>query len=307
MNFGAAVLTFREGLEAALIAAIMLGYLRKVGRLDMQWSVWAGAISAGALAVGFTLVLQLIGAQFDYPAKGVYEGVTSLLAVVMLTSMILWMARQARYIKGSLEHSMKDRLAQGAVWGLLALAFMTVAREGVETALFLSASAFQSSGMDTLVGGIMGLLVSGVVAWAVYVAGVRLQLRTFFKVTSILLVIFGAAILRYAIHEFEEVNWLPPLVEPVWNTGEWVPTSSVLGSVLQALIGYTSRPSLMQLIGYFGYLMAFGWLVVRPVAARPTGQPQTVAAPAAQSSEPVAVLSGTSLNQPQVTHTPSES
>jgi high-affinity iron transporter len=299
MNFGAAVLTFREGLEAALIVAIMLGYLRKVGRLDMQWSVWVGAISAAALAVGFTLILQLIGAQFDYPAKGIYEGVTSLLAVVMLTSMILWMARQARYIKGSLEHSMKDRLARGAVWGLLALAFMTVAREGVETALFLSASAFQSSGMETLVGGIVGLLVSGVVAWAVYVAGVRLQLRTFFKVTSILLVVFGAAILRYAIHEFEEVSWLPPIVESVWNTGQWVPTSSPLGAVLQALIGYTSRPSLMQLIGYFSYLLVFGWLVVRPSAPRHASQPQPVAVPVAEVSEPVAVLTGPSSNQPQ--------
>ncbi|MDQ3927711.1 MAG: FTR1 family protein, partial [Chloroflexota bacterium] len=269
--------------------------------------VWAGAISAGALAVAFTLALQLIGAQFDYPAKGVYEGVTSLLAVAMLTSMILWMARQARYIKGSLEHSMKDRLAHGAVWGLLALAFMTVAREGVETALFLSASAFQSSGMETLVGGVVGLLISGVVAWAVYVAGVRLQLRTFFKVTSILLVIFGAAILRYAIHEFEEVGYLPPLVESVWNTGEWVPTGSVLGSILQALIGYTSRPSLMQLIGYFGYLLVFGWLVIRPSVARPTSQPQTATAPAAQSPEPVGVLAGATPSQSQINHTPSES
>ena len=307
MNFGAAVLTFREGLEAALIVAIMLGYLRKVGRLDMQWSVWVGAVSAGALAVAFTLLLQVIGAQFDYPAKGIYEGVTSLLAVVMLTSMILWMARQARYIKGSLEHSMKDRLAQGAVWGLLALAFMTVAREGVETALFLSASAFQSSGMETLVGGVVGLLLSGVVAWAVYVAGVRLQLRTFFKVTSILLVVFGAAILRYAIHEFEEVSWVPPIVESVWNTGQWVPTSSPLGAVLQALIGYTSRPSLMQLIGYFGYLLAFGWLVVRPSAPRQTSQPQTVPAVVAEAAEPVPALAGPGSNQPQMNQNLSES
>ena len=75
MNFGAAVLTFREGIEAALVVAIMLGDLRKVGRLEVGWSVWAGALSAAALAVGFTVVLQIVGAQFDYPAKGIYEGV----------------------------------------------------------------------------------------------------------------------------------------------------------------------------------------------------------------------------------------
>src|ERR1051325_501482 len=140
MNFGAAVLTFREGLEAALILAIMLGYLRKMGRTDRQFSVWAGALSAAGMAVGFTVLLQLIGAEFDYPAKGIYEGATSLLAVAMLTYMIYWMSRQARYIKGALEQSMKQTFVTGAAWGLFGLAFLTVAREGVETALFLSAS-----------------------------------------------------------------------------------------------------------------------------------------------------------------------
>lgn len=288
MSFGAAVLTFREGLEAALIVAIMLGYLRKVGRLDMRMPVWAGALSAAFLAIGFTLTLQVLGTEFDYPAKGVYEGVTSLIAVVMLTYMSLWMARQARYIKGSLEHSMKERLLQSAGWGLFGLAFMTVAREGVETALFLSASAFQTSGTATLIGGIVGLAVALGVAWAVYVAGVRLQLRAFFKIAAVLLLIFGAAILRYAVHEFEEVGWLPPLVEQVWNTGGIVATSSPLGSVLQALIGYTSQPSLLQVIAYFGYLLVVGYFLLRPVkTAAPSAQPATpaVPAPAAETIE----------------------
>jgi high-affinity iron transporter len=307
MNIGAAVLTFREGLEAALILAIMLGYLRKVGRLNIQWSVWAGALTAALLAVGFTLVLQLVGAQFEDPAKAIYEGLTSLLAVAMLTAMILWMARQARYIKGSLEHSMKERLATGAVWGLFALAFMTVAREGVETALFLSASAFQSSGADTLVGGIVGLVVAAVVAWAVYVAGVRLQLRTFFKVTSVLLVIFAAGILRYAIHEFEEIGWLPAIIEHVWNTDAWISSDGVLGSILQALVGYTPSPSLLQLIGYFGYLLIVGWPVLRPVrtGAAPVPavqQPSTVSAAvtsaAAGSAEAQAVPAGAHRAEP---------
>jgi high-affinity iron transporter len=278
MSFGAGVLTFREGLEAALVVAIMLGYLRKVGRMDLRLSVWGGALSAGLLAVGFTLTLQFIGAQFDYPAKGIYEGVTSLIAVAMLTYMIFWMARMARYIKGSLEHSMKESLVQGAGWGLFGLAFMTVAREGVETALFLSASAFQSSGTATLFGGIVGLLVALGVAWAVYVAGVRVQMRTFFKVTSILLVIFAAAILRYAVHEFEEVGWVPPLIDHVWNTGQWVSNGSPLGGVLQALLGYTSQPSLMQLIAYFGYLLVVGYFLLRP-AKKPIAAPSPVNVP----------------------------
>jgi len=294
MSFGAAVLMFREGLEAAIIVAIMLGYLRKVGRVEMRFSVWGGALSAAVLAIAFTLILQLIGAQFDYPAKGVYEGVTSLIAVVMLTYMIFWMARQARYIKGSLEHSMKERLVQSAGWGLFGVAFMTVAREGVETALFLSASAFQSSGTATLIGGIVGVALALVVAWAIYVAGVRLQMRTFFRITGILLLIFGAAILRYGIHEFEEVGWAPPIVEEVWNTGGLISSSSPLGAVLQALVGYTSRPSLLQVIAYVGYLLVVGYFFLRPAkqVSAPPPIPATAAPPASpveeQRGEPVA-------------------
>ncbi len=302
MNFGAATLTFREGLEAALVVAIMLGYLRKVGRLDRRLSVWAGALSAALLAVGFTVILQLIGAEFDYPAKGIYEGVTSLIAVGMLSYMIFWMSKQARYIKGSLEHSMKASMTHGAAWGLFGIAFMTVAREGVETALFLSASAFQTSGYATLVGGLAGLAVAAVVAWAVYVAGVRLQIRTFFKITSVLLVIFAAALLRYAIQEFEEVGWLAPIIEHVWNTGPWLPVGGGVGAVLQALIGYTSQPSLMQLIGYFGYLGVVGTFLLRPAKSQPAAP---LAAPAAAaetaSVEPVPQLIPTTAPHEQVT------
>lgn len=278
MNFAAAVLIFREGLEGALIIALMLGYLRKVGRLDRQFSVWAGALSAAGLAVMFTVFLQIVGAQFTYPAKGIYEGATSLVAVAMLSYMIFWMSRQARYIKGSLEQSMHARIATGAAWGLFALAFATVAREGVETALFLSASAFESSGLATLWGGLAGLAVALAVAWAVYIAGVRLNIRTFFRVTSILLVIFAAAILRYGIHEFNEIGWLPALVDPIWNTAAWIPESGTLGSMLQALVGYASKPTLIEAIGYVAYL-AFASLVLLRVPRTTQVRPAPVPAP----------------------------
>lgn len=291
MNIAAAILVFREGLEGALIVAIMLGYLRKVGRLDRQLSVWAGAILAALMAVGFTVVLQLINSQFDYPAKGIYEGLTSLFAVVMLTYMIFWMSRQARYIKGSLEHDMKTKMTQGAAWGLFVVAFLTVAREGVETALFLSASAFQSSGMAALVGGLIGLAAALAVAWAVYVAGMRLQLRTFFRITSLLLVIFAAAIFRYAIGELGDVGWIPAIIEPLWDTSALIPNSSGLGSILQALTGYVSQPSLSEVVGYFGYLIITGSILLRPAKQSAQLPAPPVAAPASTEATEAAVIS----------------
>jgi len=279
VSIPAAVLIFREGLEAALIIAILLGYLRKLGQSRRATGVWAGVGLAVALTLGFALTLQVIGASFDYPAKGIYEGVTSLVAVVMLTGMIFWMTRQARHMKGSLERGVDAALAGGGTVALFSLAFFAVAREGLETGLFLSAAAFASSERAIAVGGAVGLLAAILIAWLMYRVGVRLNLRLFFKITSVLLLVFGAAILRYAVHEFEEVSLLPPLIEHVWNTGHILPDSTGLGAVLAALVGYTSKPSLLQLLAYVGFLVGIGaaaWYRARP-APMPAPAPASVA------------------------------
>lgn len=264
MNLGSAVLTFREGLEAALIVAIVLGYLRKMNLPSPRRYVWAGVGAAVGLTIGFVWLLQVIGAQFDYPAKGVYEGITSLLAVVMVTYMTFWMAQQGRYMKAHLEAGAHASLTAGRAWGVFALVFFSVIREGVETGLFLSASIFASSGVETLAGGLVGLLAAIVVATAIYLGGLRLNLGSFFQIAGALLVVFGAAILRYGVHEFEEVQLLPPLIEPIWNTGRILPEGVGIGAVLQALVGYTSKPSLLQLITYLGYFAIVGLMLWQP-------------------------------------------
>jgi high-affinity iron transporter len=235
------------------------------------------------LTVGFVALLQAIGAQFEYPAKGVYEGITSLLAVGMVTAMTFWMARQGKTMKAQLEAGARASLSAGRAWGIGLLVFVSVIREGIETALFLSAATFASSGSATLVGGLVGLAAAVGVAGAIYVGGVRLNLARFFQVAGALLVVFGAAILRYAVHEFEEVGLLPPLIEQVWNTGRLLPEGVGLGAVLQALIGYTSKPSLMQLIAYVGYYLIVGLALWRPWLQRPAAAPR--AAVASDSSE----------------------
>jgi high-affinity iron transporter len=257
MNLGAAVLTFREGLEAALIIAIILGYLRKIDRPDRRTAVWFGAATAFVLTAGFVILLQIIGAEFTYPAKGIYEGVTGLLAVAMVTYMTFWMTRQSRSIKRHLESGVEASLAAG--WAsLFALVFLAVIREGIETGLFLSAATFASSGQATLFGGLAGLALAAVAATAMYTFGVRLNLSRYFQIAGLLLVVFGAAILRYAVHEFEEVGLLPPLIDRVWYTGAVLPEGTGFGAILQALIGYTSKPSLMQVLAYSGYYLVVG-------------------------------------------------
>lgn len=253
MNPAALVLVFREGLEAALIIAILLTYLGRTNRGSQRGFVWGGAGAAALLSLGFVFILQAIGASFDYPAKGIYEGVTSLLAVVMVTYMTFWVARHGRDMKGELEAELRTSALSLSVFGI---AFLTVIREGVETALFLSAAAFESTGLSTLFGGLAGLLLAAAIAMAIYLLGVRIHLGMFFKIAGVLLIFFGASILRYGVHEFEEVGLLPSLIEHMWNTGRVLPDGTGLGAVLQALVGYTADPSLLQLIFYFGYFVA---------------------------------------------------
>lgn len=264
MNVGAAVLTFREGLEAALIVAILLGYLRKVGRPDVGRYVWLGAAGAVAVTIGFVGLLQIIGAEFEYPAKGIFEGVTGVLAVAMVTYMTFWMARQGRQMKGHLESGVRASLAEGGRWGLFTLVFLAVIREGIETGLFLSAATFASSGTQTLIGGVVGLAIAIAVAVAIYAGGVRLNLGRFFQIAGILLVVFGAAMLRYSVQEFEEVGLIPPMIERLWNTGPTLPEGTGIGAVLQALVGYTSKPSLSQLLAFISYYLIVGVALWRP-------------------------------------------
>ncbi len=259
MNVAAGVLTFREGLEAALIIAILLTYLRRTGRNRYAGQIWAGAGVAALLTAVFVAVLQILGGEFEDPAEAIYEGVTSLLAVVLVTSMTFWMARQGRQIKRSLEEEVQEAVEEHGWrrrWGLFGVAFLAVAREGVETGLFLAAAAFASSGVETLIGGLVGLVLAAAVAWCVYAAGVRLDLRLFFRVSGVLLVFFGAAMLSHAVHEFEEVGLVPPLLEHVWDTSAWLPDEGGLGGILAALVGYTAEPSLAQILTYAVYFVA---------------------------------------------------
>jgi len=275
VNLAAAVLTFREGLEAALIIAIVLTYLRRTGRMALAGQVWLGAGLAVALTAVFVVALQALGAEFEDPAEAIFEGFVSVLAVLMVTTMTFWMARQGRAIKGSLEHEVDEAAGAASVgarpegglmrrWGLAGVAFLAVGREGVETGLFLAAAAFASSEVETLVGGVIGLVIAVAVAWAVYVAGLRLNLRLFFRVSGVLLVFFGAAMLRHAIHEFEEVGFITPLVDHVWDTSAWLPDGEGAGAVLSALVGYSASPSLTQVLAYVAYFVAVVAALIRP-------------------------------------------
>jgi high-affinity iron transporter len=253
----AGLITFREGLEAALIIGIVIGYLVKFEQHTQLRFAWAGILAAIVVSIAAAFGLQFIGASLETPYEQIFEGSMMLLAVLILTWMIFWMRYQGRFIKRELEHKVQTTLASGATLGIFGLAFVAVFREGIETALFLSASAFANDGTATFIGSLVGLTLAVGVGCAVYVMSLRLNLRWFFDVTSVLLLIFAAGLFAHGIHEFQEIGWLPILTQQAWNLQTVLPNSSTIGSILRAMVGYNDSPSLLETVGYIFY-----WAVI---------------------------------------------
>jgi high-affinity iron transporter len=250
------LLSLREGLEAALIIGIVLGALRKMNRPGLSRLVWTGAASAGLLSVASALVLFRLGASLEGPAEQIFEGIAMLLAAGVLTWMIFWMHRQSRYIKSDLEAGVRRAAFQGGPQALFSLAFLAVLREGLELALFLTAAAFASNAVQTILGALLGLAASAILGWLLFSATLRLDLRRFFLVTGALLILFAAGLVAHGVHEFNEVGWIPTLVEHVWDTNALLDENSTLGALLKALFGYNGNPSLTEVAAYLAYSAA---------------------------------------------------
>lgn len=263
------LLTFREGLEAALIVGIMLGYLAKIGQQDRARTVWWAVGIASALSLVFAIGVNLAGAEFEGQAEEIFEGFAMILAVAVLTWMIFWMRSQARRIKGTLEEEIRLAVRTNQNRALFSVAFLAVFREGIELALFLTAVNVVSGELPTLVGGLIGLAGAIVVGWLIFSSTMRLNVRRFFDVTSGLLIIFAAGLFAHGIHEFQEAGWLPVFVEHVWTLKPIVDDTTTIGSILRVLIGYNDNPSLIEIVSYLGY-----WIVIL-VAINRQPRPQT--------------------------------
>ncbi len=252
----AALIALREGLEAALIVGIVLGYLRKIGYLEGRKSVWLGVFAAVSASLGVALTIQLVGMELEGRAEGIFEGATMFLAVGVLTWMIFWMRYQARLIKTSLEQDVQQAVETGTRWGLMLVAFIAVFREGVETALFLSAAAFASDGQGTLIGAALGLTAAILIGFLIYASTARLNIRLFFNITSVLLLLFAAGLLANGIHEFQEAGVIPTVNGQLWDTNNLLDENSSLGQILKAVVGYNGNPSLEEVVAYIGYWIA---------------------------------------------------
>ena len=264
-------LMLREGLEAALIVGIVAAYLVKIGRRDALSKVAIGVAAALGLSVAIGLVVTLTIERLPILVQDTLEGIAALLAVGVLTWMLFWMRRQGRALKGELEHGVDLAISEGTTFALVGLAFVAVIREGVETVLFMiPILSFNGTGVDTVVGGLLGLVVAAGFGWAIFVAGVRVNLRRFFTVTGAVLIFVSAGLVAFAIAEFGEAG-LFANAGVVFDLNGVLPDRGAIGSVLRGLFGYRSAPTPLELIGYVAYLVPVLALFIadRPLIRRP--------------------------------------
>ena len=263
-------LMLREGLEAALIVGIIAAYLVKIERRDALPKVLAGVAAAIGMSIAIGVTVTLTIERLPLAVKETLEGLAAVLAVGVLTWMLFWMRRQGRAIKGELEHGVDLALSQGGTWALIGLAFLSVIREGVETVLFLiPILSFNGTGIDVVLGGIFGLLISVVVGWLIFAAGVRVNLRRFFTVTGTILIFVAAGLVAFAVAEFGEAG-LFANAGAAFDLNRILPDTGPIGSVLRGLFGYRSEPTPLELLGYVVYLVPvlFLFVIDRPLLRR---------------------------------------
>jgi len=248
------LITFREGLEMALVIVIIMAYLKKMGHERLFLRVWQGV----GLATGLSLVVGAIffslGKGLEGRAEEIFEGAAMLLAVALLTWMIIWMKSQARYMRWQLESQMEQAITGGSTLALLAIPFLAVGREGLETVLFLFGASKTSTPYETGIGGLLGLVIAILLGWLIYRGTRSINLRRIFGVTGILLIAFAAGLLAHGIHEFQEAGLLPTLVEHVWDTNSILDEKNGLGSFVKGILGYNGNPSLLEVVVYPMYL-----------------------------------------------------
>ncbi|MEP6481465.1 MAG: iron uptake transporter permease EfeU [Rhodoglobus sp.] len=269
----------REGIEAGLIVGILIAYLRKIGRGDVLPRLWLGIAAAIVLSFGTGAILTWGPYGLSFQGQEILGGSLSILAVGLVTWMILWMARNARELRGEL-HGKLDAAVAGAGMGIVLLGFITVGREGVETALFVWASA-NSSGDEPLgfAGAVLGILVSVVVSYLIFRGLIRINLGKFFTWTGLFLVLVAAGVLAYGIGDLQEAGVIPGIGVHAFSVAAVIPPSSWYGTLLGGIFNFNPEPTWAQFIAWLTYLIVvtIAFLSRSRSAPKPVGIAETAA------------------------------
>ena len=239
----ALIVTLREGVEAALIVGITLAYLSKIARPDLRKVVYAALITAFLASIAGAIVL----ASFPEFNQDKLEGWVMLVAAVFVISMVIFMMRAGRKMKGDIEAKVGSLAGTGSAWGLFLFVFLMVFREGVETVLILKGVSLDTSDLMSFIGTLLGVGLA-VVFGAMFVKGsVRVNLQKFFRVTSVILFFIAFELVISGLHELSESGVIRSskeemaLIGPIVRNNFFFPVSILALALLMVLLEYRRR------------------------------------------------------------------
>ena len=265
------IIALREGLEAALIIGILVAYLVKSERRHHLRALWTGVAVAITASLALGAFLSYTSAELSPKGEELFAGTTSCVAVAMVTWMVFWMKRTARGLRDELHGKAEVAVAAGAL-SMGTLAFFAVAREGLETSLFLYTNFKTVGAISTsTLGLILGLGVAVVLGYGIYNRSVKLNLSKFFTYSGVALIVVAGGVLSYGIHEFQEFGFLPGPDAFAWDVTSWMPKDSFIASILGGTIGFDTTTSWLQLLVWTAYL---GLTITAYLAPAKTKTPQ---------------------------------
>jgi len=199
------VITLREGVEAALVIAIVVSYLRKIGRTDLMPAVYRALASAAIASIAAAWVFSLIHLNSD-----AYEGWVLLASAAFVLSMVIWMNRHGKKMKGEIESRLGKNMSDGGgQWGVFAFVFLMIFREGVETVVMLAAVRMDTSGIMELFGGLLGIGLAILFGVSFVRGTIRVNLKQFFQMTTVILMVVVAQLAITGVHELSESQVIP--------------------------------------------------------------------------------------------------
>ncbi|BCG60392.1 FTR1 family iron permease [Paenibacillus sp. URB8-2] len=252
--FAGILITLREGIEAFLVVGILIGILSKMRQGDKRKYIWWGSGVAIGLSILLAYLIQLFSIQFEGTNAEIFEIIVASAAIAILSYMVIWMNKQSRSLKNSLESKIVSALQRNQMWGLVFLAFVTIIREGIETALFLSAVNGSSEGSGLMFGAFIGLVLAAVISFFIVKATIRLNLRMFFLITGSMVIVIAAGLASHVTMALQELGIIPLHELIAWDLSGFIQDESLLGKLLHAFTGYVAAPTVIQLVVYVIYI-----------------------------------------------------
>ncbi|HFC54324.1 MAG TPA: FTR1 family iron permease [Gammaproteobacteria bacterium] len=261
-------IVWRESVEAMLVIGILHAWLssRAEARAGLRF-LWGGVVAGLGLAGLLALVMLKVQGELAGEAMEYFQIGMMLLAAGLITQMVFWMRRHGRTLKRELEAGMDRALERASWWGMATLAALAVGREGAETVIFLYGMGMARGGAGQAAfwgSAALGFGAALLTFWLLSRGGRLFSWRAFFRFSEAVLLLLAGALLVEGVDRMFGMGWLPPLLDPLWDSSALLDDSTRIGSLVAALTGYRAQPALLVVLVYAAYWMLVLFMLRRP-------------------------------------------